>query len=91
MDRPRLITFALLSRAAPLRGQRLGEAAFKGALASALMAAAVSGIAAALGAAPALLVVALAGGAGMLLYLAVSATLRLEALGFFVDALRARL
>lgn len=86
-----LITFALLSRAAPLRGQRLGEAAFKGALASVLMAAAVSGIAAALGAAPALLVVALAGGAGMLLYLAVSATLRLEALGFFVGALRARL
>ncbi|MGQ9927358.1 MAG: murein biosynthesis integral membrane protein MurJ [Chloroflexaceae bacterium] len=86
-----LITFAFLSRAAPLRGQRLGEAAFKAALASTLMAASVAGLAAALGDAPAPLVVGLAGGAGMLLYLAVSAALRVEALGFFIAALRARL
>jgi len=86
-----MITFALLSRAAPLRGQRLGEAAVKAALASALMAACVAGLAAALGDAPAPLVVALAGGAGMLLYLAISAALRVEALGFFIAALRARL
>ncbi len=85
-----LITFALLNRAAPLRGQRLGEAAFKGLLASALMAAAVAGLAAALADAPVVVVVALAGGAGMLLYLAVSAALRVEALGFFLAAVRAR-
>lgn len=85
------ITFALLSRASPLRGQRLGEAALKGALASALMAATVAGLARALGDASAALVVALAGGAGALLYLAVSAALRVEALGFFIAALRARL
>jgi putative peptidoglycan lipid II flippase len=59
-----LITYLLLSRAVPLRGLRLGEAALKGLL---------------------------AGGAGALVYLGLSAALRVEALGFFVGAVRARL
>jgi putative peptidoglycan lipid II flippase len=71
-------------------GQRLGEAAAKGLLASAVMAAAVAGAAALLGGTPALIQVALAGGIGGLLYLGACAALRVEALGFFLSALRAR-
>lgn len=86
-----LITYALLSREVPLRGQRLGEATRKGLLASGLMAGAVAGVATLLSAFPTVLVVAVAGGAGALLYLALSALLRIEALGFFISAVRARL
>lgn len=86
-----LITYWLLTRAVPLRGQRLGEAALKGVLASALMALAVWGGAALLRDLPVLVQVAVAGGVGAVLYLGLSAALRLEALGFFVTAVRARL
>ncbi|NTU79434.1 MAG: murein biosynthesis integral membrane protein MurJ [Chloroflexales bacterium] len=86
-----LITYALLSRAVPLRGLRLGEATAKGLAASALMAAVVLAIATAGAALPALPRVALAGGAGALLYLGLCAALRVEALGFFLGAMRARL
>jgi putative peptidoglycan lipid II flippase len=85
-----LITYWLLSRAEPLGGQRLGEATLKGVLASGLMALAVWGAATLLHDLPVLAQVALAGGAGALLYLGLSAALRLEALGFFTAAVRAR-
>jgi putative peptidoglycan lipid II flippase len=85
-----LITYWLLSRAVPLGGQRLGEATLKGVLASGLMALAVWGAATLLHDLPVLAQVALAGGAGALLYLGLSAALRLEALGFFTAAVRAR-
>jgi putative peptidoglycan lipid II flippase len=86
-----LITYWLLGREVPLRGLRLGEAALKGLLASGLMAAAVIGLAT-LGVqlAP-LVLVPLAGAAGGLLYLGLCAALRVEALGFFMGAVRARL
>jgi putative peptidoglycan lipid II flippase len=85
-----LIAAWLLHRAVPMGGQRLGEAATKGLVASLAMAAAVAGTAALLGGAPALIQVALAGGLGGLLYLGACAALRIEALGFFLNALRAR-
>jgi putative peptidoglycan lipid II flippase len=86
-----LIAYWLLARAVPLGGQRLGEATLKGMLASALMAAGAYGVAALTGALPALLQVALAGAAGVAVYLGLCLALRVEALGFFLDALRARL
>lgn len=86
-----LITYMLLTRAVPLGGLRLGEAAAKGLIASGLMAAAVLALAALAAGLPALLQVGLAGAAGALLYLGLCAALRVEALGFFVGALRARL
>lgn len=86
-----LITYALLSRAVPLGGLRLGEAAVKGLVASGLMAAAVLAVAALGAALPPLPLVALAGGAGVLVYLGLCVALRVEALGFFLGALRARL
>ncbi|NTV64115.1 MAG: oligosaccharide flippase family protein, partial [Oscillochloris sp.] len=85
-----LLAAWLLHRAVPMGGQRLGEAAAKGLLASLIMAAAVAGSAAVLGGTPAIVQVAVAGGIGALLYFAASAILRIEALGFFVGALRAR-
>ncbi len=86
-----LITYWLLTRVVPLGGQRLGEAVLKGLLASGLMALVVWGGALLLGDLPVLVQVALAGGSGALLYLGLSAALRLEALGFFTSAVRARL
>lgn len=85
-----LITYWLLSRAVPLRGLRLGEATLKGLLASGAMAAAVLALASFGAALPPLLLVPLAGGVGALVYLALAAALRLEALGFFLGALKAR-
>jgi putative peptidoglycan lipid II flippase len=86
-----LIAYLLLARAVPLGGLRLGEAAAKGALAAGLMALTMLGLAALGAGLPPLALVALAGGGGAAVYLALGAALRLEALGFFVDALRARL
>lgn len=86
-----LITYLLLTRAVPLGGLRLGEALAKGLLASALMAAVVLAIAVLGSGLPAVALVILAGGAGALVYLGLCAALRVEALGFFVGALRARL
>jgi putative peptidoglycan lipid II flippase len=86
-----VITYLLLRRAVPLGGLRLGEAAAKGLLASGAMAAAVLGIAALAAGLPPLLLVPLAGGAGALVYLGLCAALRVEALNFFLGALRARL
>lgn len=86
-----LITYALLRRTTPLRGQRLGEAILKGLLASALMAAVVTGLAMLLADSPPLLVVACAGVVGALVYVGLSAVLRVEALDFFVGAVRLRL
>jgi putative peptidoglycan lipid II flippase len=86
-----LLTAWLLGRVVPLGGLRLGEALGKGVVASLLMAAAVAGLAAALGGLPALAQVALAGGIGGLVYAGLCVALRLEALGFFLAALRARL
>lgn len=86
-----LITAWLISRAVPLGGHRLGEAALKGLLASLLMAGlALATIALTRDLAP-LLQVALAGGLAATLYLGLCAALRIEAFGFFVGALRARL
>lgn len=86
-----LITYALLARAVPLRGLRLGEAALKGLLASIAMAAVVFGLAALATELPPLVGVPLAGGIGAAVYLALCAILRVEALSFFVGAVRARL
>jgi putative peptidoglycan lipid II flippase len=86
-----LITYALLSRAVPLGGLRLGEATLKGLLASALMAAAVLGVAALGGGLPPLLLVTLAGATGAVVYMGLAAALRVEALGYFVHAVRERL
>ncbi len=86
-----LITYLLLARAVPLGGLRLGEAALKGTLAAGLMAAAVLGVAALGAGLPTLALVALATGVGALVYLGLCAALRVEALGFFIGALRARL
>ena len=85
-----LIAAWLLSRAVPMGGQRLGEATAKGILASLAMAAAVAGAVAFLSGAPVLLQVVLAGGLGGLLYLSACAALRVEALDFFLSALRTR-
>ncbi len=85
-----LITYALLTRVVPLGGLRLGEATLKGLLAASLMAVAVWAITLVAGTWPPLLLVLLAGGTGALLYLGLGSILRLEALGYFVSALRAR-
>jgi putative peptidoglycan lipid II flippase len=86
-----VITYALLRRHVPLGGLRLGEAALKGLLASGAMAAALLALAALGAALPPLLLVPLAGGLGALVYLGLCLALRVEALGFFVGAVRARL
>jgi putative peptidoglycan lipid II flippase len=86
-----LITYLLLTRVVPLSGLRLGEATLKGLLAAGLMALVVYTLAWLGAALPPLALVTLAGGMGALVYLALCTALRLEALGFFVGALRARL
>jgi putative peptidoglycan lipid II flippase len=86
-----LVTYVLLARAVPLRGLRLGEATVKGLLASGLMAATVLAVVTLGAGLPTLARVALAGGAGAALYLGLCAALRIEALGFFLGAIRARL
>lgn len=86
-----LITYWLLSRAVPLGGQRLGEAALKGLIASGLMAAVAYAVAALATGLPSLPRLVIAGAAGALVYLGLCLALRLEALAFFIEALRARL
>jgi putative peptidoglycan lipid II flippase len=85
-----LITYALLRRYVRLGGLRLGEATLKGLLAAGLMAAAVWGVAALASGRSPLLLVPLAAAAGAVVYLGLSAALRVEALGFFVRAVRRR-
>ncbi|NTW03214.1 MAG: murein biosynthesis integral membrane protein MurJ, partial [Oscillochloris sp.] len=85
-----LLTAWLLHRTVPMGGQRLGEAAAKGLLASLLMAATVAGSAALLSGLPILVQVAVAGGLGGILYLGICMALRIEAFGFFLNALRTR-
>jgi putative peptidoglycan lipid II flippase len=85
-----LILLMLARGLVRLRGLRLGEALLKSALASLAMAAAAWGIATALpfgGPAVRLLV---ASGAGAALYFGLCAALRVEALGFFIAAVRRR-
>lgn len=86
-----LLTYALLSRTVSLHGLRLGEATLKGLLAAGLMAAAVFGLAQLTSGLPPLVSVAGAGSAGVLIYLGLASLLRIEALGFFVRAVQARL
>jgi putative peptidoglycan lipid II flippase len=95
-----LLLWWLLRRHVSFKGLRLGEAAGKALLASGLMALLVYGLATwalppLLGSASsfvaALVTLLVAGGAGTALYVALSAALRVEALGFFLTALRQRL
>ena len=86
-----LITYALLARAVPLRGLRLGEATVKGLVAAGLMGGVVFGVALLGAGLPTLPRVALAGGVGALSYLGLSVALRIEALGFFLGVVRGRL
>jgi putative peptidoglycan lipid II flippase len=85
-----LLLMVLLRRAVPLHGLRLGEALGKALLAGGLMAAAILAIARSLPPGGPLLRIGVAGGLGALLYLALCVALRVEALGFFVQALGAR-
>lgn len=92
-----LLMYWLLQRHISLRGLRLGEATGKALLASGAMAAVVYGVAVvvlpllipanSLLATP-LVTIVLAGGLGALVYLGVCVLLRVEALGFFLAALR---
>jgi putative peptidoglycan lipid II flippase len=86
-----LLTYWLLTRVVALRGERLGEATAKGMLASLLMAGVVWGGAYLLTDTPVFVQVVVAGGLGAVVYLAVSVALRVEALSFFIAAVRARL
>lgn len=86
-----LITYWLLSRTVPLGGQRLGESTAKGVLASLAMAGVIVGLNLLLANLPALIRLIIAGGLGALIYLGACAALRIEALDFFLGALRARL
>ncbi|MCU0495004.1 MAG: murein biosynthesis integral membrane protein MurJ [Chloroflexaceae bacterium] len=86
-----LILYMLMRRDTAFGGLRLGEAALKSLLASAGMAAVVYGVALGSGELPHLAQLLLAGGVGVLVYLGLAAALRVEALNFFVDALRSRL
>jgi putative peptidoglycan lipid II flippase len=85
----------LLSRGlVSLRGLRLGEAFAKSAVASLAMGGAAWGLVAALhalGVGGPLAQLALAGGASALLYFGLCALLRVEALGFFIAAVRKRI
>jgi putative peptidoglycan lipid II flippase len=91
-----LLMWWLLRRHVSLQGLRLGEAAGKALLASVLMALVVYGIAhiglpallpAEMGAGGPLLTIGVSGVAGVVLYLGLSVALRVEALGFFIEAL----
>jgi putative peptidoglycan lipid II flippase len=86
-----VITYLLLSRVVPLRGLRLGEALLKGSLAAAIMAAVVVGILQISQAWPLLLQIGVAGLVGATIYLGLCWMLRIEALGFFLNALSQRL
>jgi putative peptidoglycan lipid II flippase len=86
-----LIAYLLLTRVVPLSGLRLGEATLKGLLAAGLMALVVGALAQLGATLPPLALVTLVGASGALVYLALCAALRLDALGFFIGALRARL
>ncbi len=94
-----LLMWWLLRRHVSLRGLRLGEAAVKAGFASAVMALVVYAIAEpgmTLLLPPdvplrSLVVLLVAGGSGALLYVGLSLALKVEALGFFVDALLRKL
>jgi putative peptidoglycan lipid II flippase len=87
-----LILLLLVRGLVDLSGLRLGEAALKCALASLALGALAWGIAAWLGPdAHPLLVLLLAGGTGTLVYTGLCLALRVEALEFFVNAVRRRL
>jgi putative peptidoglycan lipid II flippase len=87
-----LILLLLSRRLVSLRGLRLGEALVKAVVASAAMAAAAWGLAAALRpiGGPLVQIVA-GGGVGAAVYFGLCLLLRVEALDFFVGAMRARL
>jgi putative peptidoglycan lipid II flippase len=84
-----LLMFWLNRRDVSLRGLRIGETFLKSLLASSLMAGVVAWLVAMplWGETALLLRVMVAGGVGGAIYLGVSLLLRVEALGFFVDAL----
>jgi putative peptidoglycan lipid II flippase len=87
-----LILLMLARGLVSLRGLRLGEAIAKSALASLALGAAVWGLATALGPFGGPLVqIVLAGGLGTALYFGLCMVLRVEALDFFVAAVRRRL
>lgn len=86
-----LIAYALLARAVPLAGLGVGVDALRCLAAAAAMAAAVLGLVALADGLSPLLLVPLAGGAGALIYLGLCAALRVEALSFFVGAVRSRI
>ncbi|HEX9374549.1 MAG TPA: murein biosynthesis integral membrane protein MurJ [Roseiflexaceae bacterium] len=85
-----LLLLLLLRRDVPLRGLGLGEALGKSLLAGGLMAAAIVAIARVLPGGIPLVQIGVAGGLGALIYLAACVALRVEALEFFAQALRAR-
>lgn len=86
-----LILTLLMRRQVQLTGLRIAESFFKSLVASLLMAALVLALQRWLAHTPAFIQIALAGGAGLFAYLAISAALRVEALSFFLAALRRRL
>ncbi len=92
-----LVMLLLLRRTVSLQGLRLGEAFGKALLASVLMGLAVLWLSQLIAQATAgmaagtLLQIAGAGGVGAALYLGLSVALRVEALGFFIDALARKL
>jgi putative peptidoglycan lipid II flippase len=85
-----LIAYLLLRRQVSFSGLRLGEATFKALLASGVMAFVVLAIVivSAPLAWPPLLTLAIAGGSGAIVYFIISTLLRVEALDFFLAALR---
>lgn len=93
-----LLMLWLLHRVLPLHGLRLGEAFGKAVAASTVMALVVSWLSRTMGAWAGgvtflplpLLQIGVAGGAGVLLYAGLSLLLRVEALGFFVEAVARR-
>jgi putative peptidoglycan lipid II flippase len=93
-----LLLLLLLRREISLRRLRLGEALIKTIVAGALMAATILVLSAvlqpftaSLARGSALVHIVVAGGLGVLVYLGLSMTLRVEALGFFVQSLVERL
>lgn len=86
-----LLLLALLRREASLRGLRVGEALGKALIAGALMAAATVAAAAGLAGYGPLTQIVVAGGCGALVYLGACMALRVEALGFFAEALAGRI
>ncbi len=78
----------LMRRQVRLSGLRIGETLLKSLLASLIMATLVLAIQAMLATSPALLQLIVAGGTGLICYLLITAALRVEALDFFLAALR---